>query len=767
MTGRRRLNGGFVGAQDCLADQLGRLLDDLELVLRQRDSAPRHLALQCLRRQRGADRPAALAKRQGEGDVVGGVGDDDGEALLRQPRDQKLLQSKDGRCVETIAGARRDLTDTRGAALASANGASSKQTISAPTRHIAYSVPYPQAPSVRKVTSREVSGPPPTYTGRGSPCAFNYLFRLPWRPCWPRPGAPAPPTTTWPRPAAIRTPARWRRRWPPCRRGSTRRSPGDTVYIRGGTYKITTPATSGAGINFTKSGTSDTNRIKYWAYPGEVPVFDFSDMVDLDDRLHARVRGERELPALQGARDLLRPDEHVLQQRRRGDGSGGNDIFELLNMHHNSGNGIFIGSKSGRRPPGAQLRRARQLRSRLRSQGQGQNADGFGVHYQTSGAHDDHPGLPRVVELRRRLRSDQPGGPGHRRELLGDGQRLRQCTAPPIPSTGNGNGFKMGSSTTGVRHLVQNNVAWKNKASGFYANHSTGGNTWYNNTSFMNGTQYNMLASPADDPNMTITLTGSLAHIMRNNIGYPNRNSNMTGVDTMFNSWDLSITPANRTSLSISDPSVSGTGHEHRSVGRARTARGRRQHAEHRLSEAGRGQPDDRQGDERRASVRGRRAGSRRVRVRRRHDDWKRRHDRHRRNHRRGRQHGGGQRRRAAEPAVEAPARGGTAPAGTGGVATVGTGGTGGGASGAAGMASGAAGAPAGTGGSSVTGSGGNVGSTGAAGATGGASDVPGESGSGGCACSIDATGDGASILVLAAFVALSSVSLGRRRRRT
>ena len=34
---------------------------------------------------------------------------------------------------------------------------------------------------------------------------------------------------------------------------------------------------------------------------------------------------------------------------------------------------------------------------------------------------------------------------------------------------------------------------------------STGGNTWYNNTSFMNGTQYNMLASPAGDPTTTIT----------------------------------------------------------------------------------------------------------------------------------------------------------------------------------------------------------------------------------------------------------------------
>ena len=53
-----------------------------------------------------------------------------------------------------------------------------------------------------------------------------------------------------------------------------------------------------------------------------------------------------------------------------------------------------------------------------------------------------------------------------------------------------------GEPDDGVRHLVQGNVAWKNKASGFYANHSTGGNTWYNNTSFQNGTQFNMLASP-------------------------------------------------------------------------------------------------------------------------------------------------------------------------------------------------------------------------------------------------------------------------------
>ena len=64
---------------------------------------------------------------------------------------------------------------------------------------------------------------------------------------------------------------------------------------------------------------------------------------------------------------------------------GGNDIFELLNMHHNSGNGIFIGSKSA----GGHLILncdAHDNYDATSSQGQGQNADGFGVHYQTTGA---------------------------------------------------------------------------------------------------------------------------------------------------------------------------------------------------------------------------------------------------------------------------------------------------------------------------------------------------------------------------------------------
>ncbi len=335
---------------------------------------------------------------------------------------------------------------------------------------------------------------------------------------------------------------------------------GDTVWIRGGTYMITTPATTGAGINFTKSGTSDTARIKYWAYNGEIPIFDFSNMViSTTGYTHGFVVSGSWLH-FKGL-EIRNVPMNTFSNNGVAVTAGGNDIFELLNMHHNSGNGIFIGSKSA----GGHLVLncdAHDNYDATSSQGQGQNADGFGVHYQTAGA------TTIVRGCRAWWNSD-------------DGYDLINQEVPVIvenswafangyadygatnPSSGNGNGFKMGSSRTGVRHTVQNNVAWKNKATGFYANHSTGGNNWYNNTSFQNGTQYNMLASSFDSSGNvtgTIVLTGALAHLMRNNIGYPNKNSNMDGVNTQFNTWDLAITPAATDFLSITDPTVSGTG---------------------------------------------------------------------------------------------------------------------------------------------------------------------------------------------------------------
>ena len=49
---------------------------------------------------------------------------------------------------------------------------------------------------------------------------------------------------------------------------------GDTVWIRGGTYRFAATAT--VGVNFNKSGSSN-NPIRYFAYMNEIPVFDLSN----------------------------------------------------------------------------------------------------------------------------------------------------------------------------------------------------------------------------------------------------------------------------------------------------------------------------------------------------------------------------------------------------------------------------------------------------------------------------------------------------------
>lgn len=346
-------------------------------------------------------------------------------------------------------------------------------------------------------------------------------------------------------------------------KGASTAVAGDTVYIRGGRYSITTPTSPSGGIVFSKSGTSDSKRIRYWAYPGELPVFDFANMTISTTGYTMGFSVSGSWLHFKGLEICNVPMNSFSNNGISVDG-GGNDIFELLNLHHNSGNGIFIGKGAG----GHLVLNcdAHDNFDATSNQGEGQNADGFGVHYQTSGA-------TTVIRGCRAWWNSDDGYDLINQEVpvtvenswaMGNGYAKYGTYSP---SQGNGNGFKMGSSKTGVRHRVQGNVAWKNKASGFYANHSSGGNTWYHNTSYSNGTQFNMLASPPDDPNTTITLTGSLVHIMRNNLGYPNKNTNMTGVDTASNAWDLGLTPAAKDFLSVSDPSVSGTGESIESSG--------------------------------------------------------------------------------------------------------------------------------------------------------------------------------------------------------
>jgi hypothetical protein len=572
--------------------------------------------------------------------------------------------------------------------------------------------------------------------------------------------------------------------WATLQKGASTANAGDTVWIHAGSYKVTTPFNSGAGISFSKSGSAAAN-INYFAFPGDTPLFDFSNLVISTTGYTMGFVVTGSYLHFKGLEICCVPMNTSSNNGISVSGSAAYDTFEQLNMHHNNGNGIFIGNKSG----GGHLVLncdAHDNYDPNSSQGQGQNADGFGVHYQTSGA------TTVVRGCRAWWNSD-------------DGYDLINQDIPVTvenswammngyasygtvnPSQGNGNGFKMGSSPMMVRHLVQNNVAWKNKASGFYANHSPGGNTWYNNTSFMNGTNYNMLASPPNDPNTTITLSGALAHVMRNNIGYPNKNTNMTGVDTMFNSWDLMITPATTDFASTTDPSVNMTGMGIEGMG----ALGPRQadgslpnvdfmhlSATSRFIDKGTnvglpyaGAAPDLGAYEYGAPTTTGTGGTT----------------------------GSGGRGGTGGGTAGAGGRGGAAGTGT----TTGTGGRGGaggntttgaagaGTTGTGGTTAGTAGSGAGgsavtgtggssvtgtggtdatgTGGSSVTGSGGSS-VTGAGGSSvtgsGGTGAGPGENASGGCSCAIDATPDTARTAVLALLCALAMMGLRARRRR-
>jgi hypothetical protein len=327
---------------------------------------------------------------------------------------------------------------------------------------------------------------------------------------------------------------------------------GDTVWVRGGTYRPTKQ------VKLSKSGSSDTQRIKFFAYSGELPVIDFSGYVSTNKAadtpallvtgnwLHLKGFEIANVPV--GA-----PRDHSISAVRSEGAS--NNIFELLDIHHTFGPGLFIAHGTG----GNLILNvdSHDNYDKDASQGDGQNGDGIGVHYQETG--------PSTVIRGCRAWFDSD-----------DGYDLISQEVPVIienswafqngyanggsvtPSSGNGNGFKVGSSKKGVRHIVRNNVAWKNHAAGFYANHSSGGNTWLNNTSYMNGAQYDMLASPAGDSNSTIILTGNLVHRMRNNIGFPDKNTHMNGVDSMFNTWDLDITEATSDFVSTSDAGVLG-----------------------------------------------------------------------------------------------------------------------------------------------------------------------------------------------------------------
>jgi len=353
-------------------------------------------------------------------------------------------------------------------------------------------------------------------------------------------------------------------------KGQTAAIAGDTVFFRAGTYYYTKAITNCASqtdnVNanvLDKSGSSG-KLIHYMAYPGETPIFDF-----YSDTCNCRIRGVfvsgswihlkgLELRGVPQINNLNHENWCIYI-------TGSNNIFELLNTHHNMGPGIIIWGGVGNLVLNCD---SHDNWDKLTSNGSGQSADGFGCHTNVTGT---------VANIFRGCRSWSNSDDGfdcisNHSPVIVDNcwnwlSGYQPGTTISLPD-GNGNGFKIGGygnppsgQTAPIpQNTVRNCVSFLNKVAGFYQNHHPAQNYYYNNTAYKNGVNFDMLGYDL------ATSTGTGMGIYRNNIAYGSTNATSNSgpenlVDASYNSWNLTST-ANLTNadfLSIDTAGIYGS----------------------------------------------------------------------------------------------------------------------------------------------------------------------------------------------------------------
>lgn len=344
--------------------------------------------------------------------------------------------------------------------------------------------------------------------------------------------------------------------WKTLNRAQTSAVGGDTVYVRGGTYTITTGINTCVSqtdtvdaILLNKSGTT-SNPIRYWAYSGETPVFDFSKMTD-----DCRVKGINVTASwvhLKGLEIKGVPQGNYLNHESWGVWiKGSNNVIEQLNVHHIQGAGVFIKNGANNLVLNTDSHDNYDPKT---SNGAGQSADGFGVHVEAG-----NPG--NVLRGCRAWNNSDDGFDLIKAYSSVTIENSWAWSHGYLPGTttsvpaGNGNGFKLGGYSDvyvsgAPKHIVRKSVAFNNKTNGFYANHHPVANDYFNNTSFNNGVDFNLLS---------IDASGNAASLgtLRNNIAFKGTLlANNSGVNSRYNSWDtatgVTVTDADFLSVSTS-----------------------------------------------------------------------------------------------------------------------------------------------------------------------------------------------------------------------
>lgn len=305
-------------------------------------------------------------------------------------------------------------------------------------------------------------------------------------------------------------------------------SPGDTVYLRGGTYRMKKSQIARREGIFAylmvldKSGAKG-KPITYSAYQDEKPVFDCTDIKPAGYRVDAffvtgswlHLRGID----VTGVQVTITSHTQSVCFEVHGD----NNIFERLTMHDGQAIGIYLAKRASHN---LVLNCDAWNNWDYTSEGgRGGNADGFGCHGDGAG------------NIFRSCRAWYNSDDGF--DCINQAQSVvfENCWAfynglnKAGKSLGDGNGFKAGGygirNSKNVpdsipRNIVRNCIAVRNKVSGFYANHHPGGGDWLNNSAYANGrANYNFLCHKPDsdknEPGVDVPGTG---HVIRNNLSH-------------------------------------------------------------------------------------------------------------------------------------------------------------------------------------------------------------------------------------------------------
>jgi|RhiMethySRZTD1v2_1073278.scaffolds.fasta_scaffold208017_2 hypothetical protein len=303
-------------------------------------------------------------------------------------------------------------------------------------------------------------------------------------------------------------------------------NPGDTIYMRGGTYRVS------VRTFLTRSGSSG-GYIKVFNYPGEVPVLDAAAMTAQYDEI---IRGNSiSWWHIKGLEVKNGPDAGIHLA-----GASSNNIIELCVSHHNArlangGKGISI-SETGSN----NLILNNDVHHNRYAPSPG-GADGISVASMGAG---------NVVRGNRVWRNSDDGIDlwGAANVLVENNWVWENGYDDNLQPLGNGVGFKLGGATAGDgAHTIRNNLAWRNKANGFSDNGANLPTNVFNNTAYGNGGGSNY------------AFFSSVANVLKNNIALtPNAVSFNGAVQHSYNSWNLGVTVSAADFLSLDDSGATG-----------------------------------------------------------------------------------------------------------------------------------------------------------------------------------------------------------------